>query len=319
MEPPLDRMKEKSNTWIVLLAMAANIAITLSKFVAAAFTGSSAMLAEGIHSLVDAGDGGLLLLGEHLARRPPDEDHPFGHGREIFFWSFLVAVVIFGVGGGISIYRGISHLLYPAPVEEPFWNYVVLGIAFLFDGISWIFAFRAFHRAMPPNSTLLRHLHTSKDPSLYTVLLEDTSDLAGLLIAFSGVLIGHLTGNQYADGVATILIGLVLAAVAAFLAYESRGLLLGESADPASIRGMRELAKAQPGVLQVDPPMTVHLAPHQILLILGVRFRPELSLQEVQNTIDSIEASIRRAYPDVQRIFFEAKPFSRPKIPGAST
>jgi cation diffusion facilitator family transporter len=305
-------MEAKSNTWVVLVAVGANVAITISKFVAAAFTGSSAMLAEGIHSLVDAGNGGLLLLGEHLARRPPDEEHPFGHGREIFFWSFLVAVVIFGVGGGISVYRGITHLLHPSPVEQPFWNYAVLGTAFLFDGISWVFTFRGFRKTVPAGSTVWRHLHTSKDPSLYTVLLEDTSDLAGLLIAFTGVLVGHLTGNPYADGVATILIGLLLAVVAAFLAYEGRGLLLGESADPASVRGMRALAQAEPSILQVDQPMTVYLAPHQVLLILAVRFRPDLTLQDVQATIERLETRIRQAYPDVQRIFIEAKSLSHP-------
>ena len=231
-------MAEKSNTLVVLIAVAANVAIMVSKFLAAAITGSSAMLAEGIHSLIDAGDGGLLLLGEHLAQRPPDEQHPFGYGREIFFWSFLVAVVIFGVGGGISIYRGVTHLLHPSPVEKPFWSYAVLGTAFLFDGVSWVFTFRGFYRSVPRGSTFWRHLHTSKDPSLYTVLLEDTSDLAGLLIAFAGVLVSHLTGYLYADGLATILIGLLLAGVAAFLAYEGRGLLLGESADPASVRGI---------------------------------------------------------------------------------
>jgi cation diffusion facilitator family transporter len=300
-------MPESSNKLVVLGAIAANLAIAVSKFVAAGFTGSSAMLSEGMHSLVDTGDGCLLLLGEHLSQRPADENHPFGHGKELYFWSFIVAVIIFGLGGGMSIYEGITHLGHPSARGNVWWNYGVLGAAFLFESISWGIAFHAFWKRKPADRSTWQYLHRSKDPAIYTILLEDTAALAGLLIAFAGVLAGDVTGAHWADGAASILIGLLLAGVAGFLAYESRGLLVGEAADPVAVAAMKRLAEGDPAVVRVDRPLTMHLAPHEVLLNLAIEFREGLTLAELEAAIDRVEAAIRGQYPEVKRIFIEAK------------
>jgi len=297
----------RANTTVVWIGILANVAIAAAKFIAAAFTGSAAMLAEGIHSSVDAADGSLLLVGERLSRRPPDDEHPLGYGREIFFWSFLVALIIFAAGGVVSIYRGINHLLHPEPLENVVWNYGVLGIAFVLDGISWVVTFRNFNNARPSHVSAWRFLHASKDPTVYTVLLEDTSDLMGLLIAFMGVLIGQLTGVALADGIASILIGCVLVAVSLILAVETRSLLLGEAASRTTIQGMCAIARADAAVAGVDRPLTVHVAPHQILLVLGIRFGEGLTLAEFEEAIRRIKAAIHEKYPDVTRIFIEPR------------
>src|SRR5258706_5678288 len=212
-------------------AIAANVTIAVCKFVVAAVSGSSAMLSEGIHSLVDTSDGLLLLRGIRLKRKPPDSTYPFGYGKEIYFWTLVVAVLIFAVGGGMSMYEGIIHLLHPHPLRDPGWNYVVLSLAFLFESLSWIVAFREF-RAVIGAQTLWQAVHTSKDPTTFTILLEDTAAIGGLIVAFIGVFLGHQFNNPYIDGSASLIIGAILASVALLLAYESKGLLVGEGADP---------------------------------------------------------------------------------------
>jgi cation diffusion facilitator family transporter len=295
----------ESSKTAVVAAIAANVAIAATKLAAASVTGSSAMLSEGIHSVVDTGNGALLLVGLRAARRPADEDHPFGHGKELYFWTLIVAILIFAVGGGMSVYEGIAHLERPAPLENPFWNYLVLGFAMVFEAISWTVAWREFRQTRGDRS-ILGALHHSKDPSLFTIVLEDTAALLGLVVAFCGVLLSHLLENPYVDGAASIVIGLILAVVAGFLAYESRGLLVGESAEPAVVAGISELVLADVDVLQVARLLTMHMGPREVLLNLKLVFRPQLSADDVGRAVDRLEEHIRERYPEVRRIYVEA-------------
>jgi cation diffusion facilitator family transporter len=287
-------------------AAAANLLIAVTKFVAAGFTGSSAMISEGIHSVVDTGNQLLLLLGLKKARKPADESHPFGHGKELYFWSLIVAILLFGIGGGMSIYEGITHIQHPNPLTDPTWNYAVLGAAFLFEGISWVIAVREL-RPHLGRGGVWKSIRRSKDPSIVTVVFEDSAALIGLILAFLGVFFGHQLDNPYMDGAASILIGLVLAAVAVILVYESKGLLLGESADPEVVQSICALAQGIPAIEKVKHPLTMHFGPHEILLNLEVSFRPETSAAQVSQAVDQLERAIREKHPDIQRIFIESR------------
>ncbi len=298
-------MAEESRT-AIFAALGANLAIAVSKFVAASFTGSSAMLSEGIHSVVDTGNQGLLLLGIRQSRKPADEAHPFGYGKELYFWTLIVAILIFAVGGGMSFYEGVAHLRHPAPITDPTWNYAVLGAAIVFEGISWTVAMRAFGKQRGDKSTW-RAIHTSKDPTLFTVLLEDTAAMLGLIVALVGIYLGHRLGNPYFDGGASLVIGVILAAVAIILAVETKGLLIGEGADPIVRKAIRAIAAADADVDEALPPLTMHFGPHEILLALNLRFRSELSANDVAAAVDRLEARIRAEHPDIRRIFVEAK------------
>lgn len=300
----------KANSKVAIYAaILGNLAIAASKFVAAAITGSSAMLSEGIHSLVDTGNGGLLLLGIHKSKKPPDEGHPFGHGKELYFWSLVVAIMIFGVGGGMSIYEGVLHLVEPSHLESPVVNYVVLGAAIFFESISLFFALREFYRGKPRGRGVWQTVRTSKDPTVFTVVFEDLAAMAGLVVAFVGVWLGHRFHNPYFDGSASIVIGLILAGVALFLAAESKGLLVGESADPAQVRRIRQIAEADASIERVQRPMTMHLGPHQVLLNLGIQFKAGLGPGEVERAIDRVEQAIQAEFPEVEQIFIEADSF----------
>lgn len=310
-------MAAASSPVAVYAAIAGNLAIAITKFVAAALTGSSAMLSEGIHSVVDTGNGLLLLLGIRLSRRPPDANHPFGHGKELYFWTFIVAILIFAVGGGMSIYEGVVHLRHPEPVASPVWNYVVLGIAVVFEGLTWAVAYREFRRSSGAGS-LWRAVHVSKDPTTFTVLFEDSAALLGLLVAFLGVFLSHQLGNPYFDGAASIVIGVILGVVAMLLAYESRGLLVGEAADDELIASVRGLAQADPAVEGVAPPLTMHLGPHEILLNLDIQFRGGLAAAEIEVAVDRLEKEIRARHPWVKRIFIEAESLTRGRRPAGA-
>jgi cation diffusion facilitator family transporter len=300
-----------SSKVVIFAGIAANVAVALTKFVAAAFTGSSAMLSEGVHSLVDSGNGLLLLLGINLSQRPPDEEHPFGHGLELYFWTLIVAILVFAVGGGISFYEGVLHLLNPAELKDPTWNYIVLGLAALFEGSAWVVALKGFLAAKGERG-FWQAIHRSKDPTTFMVLVEDSAALLGLSIAFVGIFLGHLLDNPYLDGAASILIGVVLALVAGLLASESRGLLIGESADPEIVASIRALAETDPAVERVRRPLTMHFGPDQILLNLDVQFRIGLSAAEMESAVDRLEEAIRRKHPQVKRIFLEAEAITRP-------
>jgi cation diffusion facilitator family transporter len=288
-------------------AMAANAVIAASKFAAAIISGSSAMLSEGIHSVVDTGNELLLLLGIHRSEKPADALHPFGYGKELYFWSLIVAILLFGLGSGMSIYEGISHIRHPAVIRDPTWNYVVLGIAFVAEGTSWAIALKKLLEKKKKGHGVWQALRDSKNPAVFVVLAEDSAALAGIVVAFLGVLLGHRLRNPYLDGAASIIIGLILTAVAGFLAYESRDLLVGESADAEVVQSIRKLAEADPAVVGAARPLTMHFGPDQVLLNLDIEFRPNLSASEVAAAVDRLEASIRREQPSIKRIFIEAE------------
>lgn len=299
-------MASESKTAIVA-AVAGNLAIAATKFAAAALTGSSAMLSEAIHSAVDTGNGGLMLLGVYRSRKPPDFNHPFGHGRELYFWTLIVAVLIFAVGGGMSVYEGVTHLQHPSePTERALWSYLVLAVAFVFEGSSLTVAYRTLRNATPRR--FWRGLRASKDASVFVVLAEDLAALVGLAIAFVGTLLSRTFGIQAADGVASLCIGLLLAAVAVALAYKTRGLLIGESASPEIVEGVRTLAAADPAIERVNESLTMHLGPEEILLNLSVVFRKGVPAEEITRAIERLDRTIRDRFPAIQRVFVEAQP-----------
>jgi len=291
----------------IFAAIAGNLAIAATKFTAAAFTGSSAMLSEGIHSLVDTGNGGLLLLGVHKSKKPSDAGHPFGHGKEIYFWSLIVAILVFALGGGMSAYEGIIHVAHPHRLENPKWNYAVLATAFIFEGVSAILAFRAFRTEMTGEGGVFKTIRTSKDPTTFTVLFEDSAALLGLVVAFLGIFLGQRLNLPLLDGVASIAIGIILAIVAIFLAYESKGLLIGEGVDPATLADICEIVNAHDAVARVVNARSMHFGPQDVLLALDVNFKGELTSDQVAETIDKLEARIRERHPEITRIFIEAK------------
>ena len=286
-------------------AIAANAGIAAMKFAGAAFTGSSAMLSEGIHSLVDTGDGALLLVGMHMSQRKADEQHPFGHGKELYFSSLIVAVLIFGVGGGVSIYEGILHVLDPAPLEDPFWNYLILGGAALFEGASLAIAIRQFVKEKG-DEPIGEALRTSKDPSVYTVMAEDSAALLGLLAAALGVWGSHALQMPVLDGVASIVIGLLLCAVASLLILQSRKLLVGAAVDTEMARTVRRLAAEEREVERSAWPLTMYLGPDEVLLALDVEFRAAAEGEAIQQAVNRIERAIRARYPEIKRIYIEA-------------
>lgn len=299
-------MATASSKFVIYAAIGANLAIAIMKFVAAALTGSSAMVSEGIHSLVDTGNGGLLLFGIHKSKQPADATHPFGYGKELYFWSLIVAVLIFGVGGGISIYEGIAHLLHPRPLEDPFWSYLVLGFAAVFEGLVFVVAFRAFQALKGQDESIWQAIKSSKDPTTFTVLFEDAAAMLGLIFAFVGIFLAHQFENPYLDGVASVCIGLLLAAVAVVLAYESKGLLVGEGTDPQTLEKIRKLAEADPGVKKMLMPLTMHFGPDTVLLTVDIEFHKRLSATEVEEAVDRLDKSIRTQYPNIKHIYIQA-------------
>jgi cation diffusion facilitator family transporter len=296
----------------IYAAIAGNAAIAVTKFTAAGFTGSSAMLSEGIHSLVDTGNGGLLLLGIRMSKKPADTIHPFGYGKELYFWTLIVAMLIFGIGGGVSIYEGILHLLHPAPLEDPTWSYIVLTLAMIFEGIVFAIAFRQFQSIKGDQSTW-QAIRRSKDPTTFTVLFEDSAAMLGLIAAMLGIFLAHRFQNPYFDGAASIVIGLILATVAFFIGYESKGLLVGEGADPEILRSIKGLAEADPAVKTVERPLTMHFGPHTVLLTLNVQFHDDLSERDRESVLERLEKAIRSKHKTIKHVFIEAISMSENK------
>lgn len=292
-------------------AVAANFIIAIAKFVAGAFTGSSAMLSEGIHSLADTGNQLLLLLGIRRSQKPADEVHPFGRGKELYFWSLIVAIILFGVGGGMSLYEGITHLQHPSEIGDPTWNYVVLAIGMVAEGVAWVIALRLLLQVKGKEENLWQALCNCKDPAIFVVLAEDTAALLGLVVAFFGVFLGHRLNNPVFDAAASIVIGVVLIVVASFLAHESRALLVGESADSELIDSVRGLAEGVDGVRGVRRLLSMHLGPDQVLLNLDVEFGSELSFKEVAAAIERMEGAIRERHPEIAYTFVEAEALTR--------
>lgn len=287
-------------------AIAANVAIAVTKFVVAGITGSSAMLSEGIHSAVDAGNGGLLLVGLHMSKKPATQEHPFGRGKELYFWSLIVAVLIFGLGGGMSIYEGVVHMRHPEPLTDPTWIYIVLAMAALFEGASFLVALRQF-RSQSAGRPFWSSLQGSKDPSIYTVLAEDGAALAGLAVAAAGVWASHSLNMPVLDGAASVVIGCILAGVAVLLIRESRGLLVGEGVRPDTAAAIRAIAKEQPLVHEVGSPLTMYIGADNVLLALDVVFADGVAAEEAAASVEHMERAIRERFPKISRIYIEPR------------
>jgi cation diffusion facilitator family transporter len=298
-------MASESRT-AIYVGIAANVLIAATKFAAALVTGSSAMVAEGVHSLVDSGDGLLLLLGQVRGARPADEDHPLGHGRELYFWSLIVAILFFALGGGMSFYEGVQHILRPEPITDPKWNYIVLAASTLFTAWSFSVAFRQFHKRAGSHS-YWETFKRSKDPTIFTLVLEDLADLVGLLFAFIGVYLGHRLGKPWLDGAASIGIGCVLTAVAVLLLRESKGLLIGESATRGEREAIRAAACGDADVRDVRRIITQYYGPDTVLVLMDVVFRAGLDGAAIATATDRMEARIREVRPQVKHIYIEAE------------
>ena len=295
-----------SSKKVIYAALAGNAFIALTKFIAFIATGSSAILSEAIHSVVDTGNQILLLYGIKQSKIPASEQYPFGHGKEIYFWSFIVAILIFAVGAGISIYEGILSLLNPGSISNIYINYIVLFIAMIFEGAAWYFAFREFSRAKGKWG-YIEAVKRGKDPSIFMVLFEDTAAFLGLLIAFVSLLIGQLTGNLYWDGIASILIGFILAGTAIWLAVETKGLLIGESANDEVVNGIRKCAQSHSIVENVHEVLTMHMGPDFVLANISIEFADSAVTGEIEHTIANIDQQLKKQYPVLKRIFVEAE------------
>jgi cation diffusion facilitator family transporter len=301
----------------VVAAIIGNLAIAVVKFIAAAMTGSSAMISEGIHSVVDTGNGGLLFYGLRRGAKPADEQHPFGHGMEVYFWSLIVAVSIFGIGGGMSIYEGITHIQHPVKLEDPTINYIVLAVAMGFEAYSFSVAWRVFRKTKGRRRTLAA-IHHGKDPSLFTVLFEDTAALLGLVVAFVGISLSHRLEEPVIDGLTSVVIGGILVVAALWLAYESRSLLVGEAADPEMVAAIRRTVLEDEAVTDIGPVLTMHLGPEDVLLNLEVTFTPGLPAEDIHAAVHRIEERINGPYPEVSRIFIEVEALKTATASGTS-
>ena len=310
-------MQRDNSTRVIVAALIGNLLIAITKFIAAGVTGSSAMLSEGIHSVVDTGNQVLLLYGLHRASRPPDERFPFGYGKEVYFWSFVVAILIFAVGAGVSFYEGVIHILEPSPVENVMVSYAVLGFSLLFEGAAWMFAIREFTRAKGKWG-YIEAVQRGKNPSLFVALFEDSAAITGILIAFAGIGLGQWTGLDYFDGIASAMIGLILGGTAVWLAFETKGLLIGESANQEVVQGIRRLAAELPEVLRVNEVLTLHMGPSYILVNLSVKFSDDLPAATLESTIQGLDQRIKGMFPRVKRVFVEAESF-RKSAPQSAT
>jgi cation diffusion facilitator family transporter len=296
-----------SSKKIIIAALIGNALIAITKFGAAAVTRSSAMLSEAIHSLVDTGNQILLLYGLRRSKKPADEEFPFGHGKELYFWSFVVAILIFAMGAGISVYEGVRHIQHPEPIGRPHVNYIVLGLAMLFEGTAWFVAWRAFKK-YKGHRGYLRAVQEGKDPTMFVVLFEDSAAILGLVVAFCGVLLTDLTGISYFDGVASIVIGLILGGTAAWLAYETKSLLIGESANPEVVARIRDIAGSYPEIEHVNEALTMHMGPDYILVNLSVDFVETATAEQIEGVIAALDRALKEKIPEVKRVFVEAEP-----------
>ncbi|SEN18201.1 cation diffusion facilitator family transporter [Sphingomonas gellani] len=283
-------------------ALAANLGIGVAKFIAAGISGSSSMLTEGIHSCVDSGNQVLLLYGQARAKRPADAAHPFGYGRELYFWAFVVAILIFAIGAGVSIYEGVVHIQEPEPLRSPVINYIVLAISVALEGSSWFIAVREFRR-VKGDTGWWKAIRRSKDPAGFIVLFEDSAALVGLFIAAIGVWASHQWNDPRIDGYASIAIGVVLAAVAVLLARESKGLLIGERADPRIVEQVRATVAAQARITAVNHVRTIHTAPDRIFVAISADFDDDLTMGEGETLIEGIEKELKTAIPQISSIY----------------
>ncbi len=289
---------------VIYAALAGDLLIAMSKFAAAAFSGSSAMWSEGVHSLVDSINELLLLYGTHRAKASPDQTHPFGYGRELYFWSFIVALLVLAVGAGVSLFEGVTHLRTVTRIENPWMSYGVLGIAAVFEGGSWSIALREF-RARKGRLGYFEAFRQSKDPSMFTVLLEDSAALIGLLIAFAGILGAQVFDAPWLDGAASIGIAAVLAISAMLLARESKGLLIGEVAHPRVRESILAIAQGDAGVRKANGVLTMQMGPNQVVAALSAEFEDALTIPEVEDCINRIENAARQAHVEIIALFIK--------------
>jgi cation diffusion facilitator family transporter len=298
---------------VILAAMAANLLIAVVKFFAAWWTGSSAILSEGIHSLVDTGNQMLLLHGQRRAVLPPDEEFPFGHGKEIYFWSFVVSILVFSVGAGLSLFEGISHILHPTVIKNVNVSYLIIVAAMVFEGISWVISVREFAKEKAPQHTFLQAIRKGKDPTLFLVVLEDSAALLGLLVALTGIALARLTGMPLFDGAASVIIGLILGGTAVIIALETKGLLVGEAALVEVVQAIREIVAAGDHVQHVNEVLTLHMGPEYIVATISLDIADEVPAGELERTVMALESEIRRKVPEVKKVFIEAEAWRRPK------
>ena len=299
-------MAAHSSKTVIYAALGANLLIAVTKFGASVFTGSSAMLSEAIHSFVDSGNQWLLLHGLKRSARAPDENHPFGYGMELYFWTFVVAILIFAVGAGVSLYEGVSKVLAPHPITDSYVNYIVLSVAIVIEaGPCWI-AFKAFLREKGDHGYIAA-IKRSKDPTIFTVLFEDTAAMLGLVVAMIGIALAEYLAIPELDGAASIVIAFILAATAALLAYESKGLLIGEATHPEIRTRIQAILQSERRIAGTNEFLTMHLGPQDVLLNLSLDFKDELSSEEVELVISELELKIKREFPEIKRIFIEAQ------------
>jgi len=300
-------MAEHSSRTAVIAALLGNIAIAITKGIAAAVSGSSAMLSEAVHSVVDSGNEVLLLYGQHRSNKPPDRLHPWGYGREIYFWSFVVALLIFALGAGVSIYEGLQHVRDPRPMADPLTNYAVYAASAVFEGISWWFGWSAFQRVRG-DEALFAAVHASKDPPSFMVLFEDSAALVGLAIAAIATALSIQLKAPWIDGLGSICIGAVLAAVAVLLARESKDLLIGERAQPELAESIRDIARREPGVVSVEGILTSQLSPDQVIANVGLEFEDDLRTPDIERVIAHLENELRKKHPELFRVFVRPHP-----------
>jgi cation diffusion facilitator family transporter len=306
MEQKPDQQKKQGSTKVIFAAIAANVGIAVSKFVVAGITGSAAMLAEGIHSAVDTGNELLLLIGEHNSAKKPDARHPFGYGKVAYFWALIVALSVFTLGGGFSIYHGVQAILHPEPLGDPLWNYIVLGVSALFEGYSWNVSRKELNKVKKPGANLWQAFRGSKDASVFTVFVEDSAALLGIAVALIGIGLGQLTGNQYFDPGASIAIGLILVAAAFTLARETGGLLVGETMGVEQTAQLRAIFDADPQIDAVGKLLSMQMGPDEVLLTASVKFKRGMRIDEVETTIAGLEQRVNHQFPAIKQIYFES-------------
>ena len=299
-------MASASSKKVIFAALIGNALIALTKFIAFFVTQSAAMLSEGVHSVVDTGNQLLLLYGLHRAKKPADQRFPFGHGKEVYFWGFVVAITIFTIGAGVSLYKGVHHIMHPVPIVNPTINYIVLACALVFEGAAWYFAFTEFTKAKGKWG-YFEAVQRGKDPSMFVVLFEDSAAMLGIIAAFVGIFLSQVTGNYVYDGIASVVIGLILAGTAVWLAYEIKGLLIGESARPELVKSIKEIANSYPKIKHVNEVLTLHMGPDFILLNLSVDFANTVSVGDIEETIARLDRHIKQSYPKIKRVFVEAE------------
>lgn len=299
-------MSTSSSKKVIFAALAGNSLIAITKFIASSMTGSSAMLSEGIHSLVDTGNQVLLLYGMKQAEEPASEEFPFGHGKEIYFWSFVVAILVFALGAGVSLYGGIKHIMHPEEINSFLVNYIVLGLAIIFEGAAFMFALKEFKK-VKGQLTYMEAVKQGKDPSIFVVLFEDGAALLGLIVALFGILLVQFTGIAIFDGIASVVIGVILAVTAILLARETKGLLIGESADPEIVKAIHDMVSEIDPIERTNEVLTMHMGPNYILVNVSADFSSDASSDDVEGSIAELDKQIKKRFPNVKRIFVEAE------------